>query len=62
MALLRDHDSGTPVALCLSAAAMITTVTVAVAVVRDTRGRDLARPAGDSMPHDRHPFAAAERA
>ncbi|MEU6059624.1 MFS transporter [Streptomyces sp. NPDC047097] len=41
--LLRDHGSGTPVALYLSAAAVVTTITVAV--IKETRGRDLARPA-----------------
>ncbi|MGW8768046.1 MFS transporter [Streptomyces sp. NPDC055815] len=39
--LLKDYDSSTPIALYLSAAAVVTTITVAV--TRETRGRDLAR-------------------
>ncbi|MGP3983607.1 MFS transporter [Streptomyces sp. KR80] len=41
--LLKDYDSATPVALYLCAAAVVTTVTVAV--LRETRGRDLTREA-----------------
>ncbi|MEU3221229.1 MFS transporter [Streptomyces sp. NPDC006971] len=39
--LLKDYDSGTPIALYLCAAAVITTITVAV--IKETRGRDLTR-------------------
>ncbi|ANW16880.1 MFS transporter [Streptomyces clavuligerus] len=41
--LLKDYDSAGPVALYLSAAAIVTTLTTVV--VRETRGRDLSRPA-----------------
>ncbi|MBA8955444.1 VIT1/CCC1 family predicted Fe2+/Mn2+ transporter, partial [Actinomadura namibiensis] len=37
--LLKDYDSATPVSLYLCVAAIVTTITVAVA--RETRGRDL---------------------
>ncbi|WP_282796466.1 MFS transporter [Streptomyces sp. CC224B] len=44
--LLKEYDSSVPVALYLCLAAVVTTVTVALA--RETRGRDLARPDGDA--------------
>ncbi|MQY07986.1 MFS transporter [Actinomadura macrotermitis] len=40
--LLKDYGSATPVALYVSLAAIVTTVTVAL--IRETRGRDLDRP------------------
>lgn len=43
--LLKEYDSSVPVALYLAAAAVVTTVTVALA--RETRGRDLRTSAGD---------------
>ncbi|MFJ8849340.1 MFS transporter [Streptomyces sp. NPDC102437] len=39
--LLKDYDSSTPISIYLCAAAVITTITVAV--TRETRGRDLTR-------------------
>ncbi|MER7049842.1 MFS transporter [Streptomyces jumonjinensis] len=46
--LLKDYGSSTPVAVYLCAAAVITTVTVAV--VKETRGRDLSRAAPGRTP------------
>ncbi|GHC75216.1 MFS transporter [Streptomyces flavofungini] len=43
--LLKEYDSSVPVALYLAAAAVVTTVTVALA--RETRGRDLRTSGGD---------------
>ncbi|MCX2180757.1 MHS family MFS transporter [Streptomyces sp. SKN60] len=43
--LLKDYASSTPIAVYLCAAAVVTTVTVAV--TRETRGRDLARSRDD---------------
>ncbi|MGI5170758.1 MFS transporter [Spirillospora sp. CA-253888] len=40
--LLKDFDSALPIALYVSLAAVVTTVTVAV--IKETRGRDLSRP------------------
>ncbi|WP_256103225.1 MFS transporter [Streptomyces sp. ODS05-4] len=60
--LLRDHGSGTPVALYLSAAAIVTTLTVAV--LKETRGRDLTRSAAvaPGPRRDSAPVAGAPRA
>ncbi|GAA1007978.1 MFS transporter [Streptomyces thermogriseus] len=49
--LLRSYDSSTPIALYLSFAAVVTTLTVVA--LRETRGRDLTRPAADSVPAPR---------
>ncbi|MFF8633160.1 MFS transporter [Streptomyces pilosus] len=46
--LLRQYGSSTPIALYLSAAALVTALTVLV--VKETRGRDLTRPAKASPP------------
>ncbi|MEU6484759.1 MFS transporter [Streptomyces sp. NPDC046887] len=57
--LLRDHGSGTPIALYLSAAAVVTTITVAV--IKETRGRDLARPTAPAATPLPRPASAAGR-
>lgn len=49
--LLRSYESSMPIALYLSAAALVTTFTVFV--LKETRGRDLTRPATDSAPAPR---------
>ncbi|MGI5166650.1 MFS transporter [Spirillospora sp. CA-253888] len=49
--LLKDHDSGTPVALYMCLAAVVTVVTVALA--RETRGRDLADVHADAAARPR---------
>ncbi|MFC9977886.1 MFS transporter, partial [Spirillospora sp. NPDC127200] len=47
--LLKDFDSALPIAVYVSLAAVVTTVTVAV--IKETRGRDLSRPlTGDRVP------------
>ncbi|MGK5559005.1 MFS transporter, partial [Actinomadura kijaniata] len=40
--LLKDYDSAVPISVYVCVAAVVTTVTVAV--VKETRGRDLTRP------------------
>ncbi|WEH39024.1 MHS family MFS transporter [Streptomyces sp. NBC_01218] len=58
--LLRNYDSGTPVALYLCAAAVVTTLTVLV--IKETRGRDLTRPASAGEPRAQDvPVAATDR-
>jgi MFS family permease len=49
--LLRSYESSTPIALYLCAAAVVTTITVAV--IKETRGRDLTVSATDSTPAPR---------
>ncbi|GAA2613100.1 MFS transporter [Actinomadura fulvescens] len=52
--LLKDYDSATPIALYVCLAAVVTTVTVAL--IKETRGRDLARPlTGDDAPLAKEP-------
>ncbi|MGS2586504.1 MFS transporter [Streptomyces hebeiensis] len=59
--LLKDFGSPTPIALYLCLAAVITTVTVAV--IKETRGRDLTRSTTAAPPHERDvPVAGPERA
>ncbi|WP_299541511.1 MFS transporter [uncultured Streptomyces sp.] len=58
--LLRNYDSGTPVALYLCAATVVTTLTVIV--IRETRGRDLARSAAAGEPRAQDVPLAADRA
>ncbi|MBC7272177.1 MAG: MHS family MFS transporter [Streptomyces sp.] len=60
--LLRDFDSSLPVSLYLSAAAVVTTITVAV--TRETRGRDLRRDlAGETTEQTAEPAVkVADRA
>ncbi|CAL9651825.1 Fosfomycin resistance protein AbaF (plasmid) [Streptomyces sp. enrichment culture] len=53
--LLKDHGSSTPISIYLCAAAVVTTVTVAV--TRETLGRDLSRNSRDEVPA----AAAADR-
>ncbi|WP_369141968.1 MFS transporter [Streptomyces sp. R44] len=57
--LLKDYGSSTPIALYLCAAAVVTTLTVAV--TRETRGRDLAR-GRDEKPTAAPAVPAGERA
>ncbi|MEU3094027.1 MFS transporter [Streptomyces sp. NPDC006967] len=49
--LLRNYGSSTPIALYLSAAALVTTLTVVV--VKETRGRDLTRSTTGTVPPSR---------
>ncbi|WP_030743296.1 MFS transporter [Streptomyces sp. NRRL F-5135] len=59
--LLKDFGSPTPIALYLCVAAVITTVTVAV--LKETRGRDLTRSTTAAPPHEREaPVAGTEGA
>ncbi|MGW2259681.1 MFS transporter [Streptomyces sp. NPDC001780] len=59
--LLKDFGSPTPIALYLCVAAVITTVTVAV--IKETRGRDLTRSTTAAPPREREaPVAGTERA
>ncbi|MER8000291.1 MFS transporter [Streptomyces sp. NPDC095613] len=59
--LLKDFGSPTPIALYLCVAAVITTVTVAV--IKETRGRDLTRSTTAAPPHEREaPVAGTGRA
>ncbi|MFJ9077491.1 MFS transporter [Streptomyces sp. NPDC102278] len=57
--LLKDYDSSLPVSVYLCAAAAVTTLTVALA--KETRGRDLATPAGGRAPEQPRPPARAGR-
>lgn len=64
--LLRDHDSSVPVSIYLSAAALVTVVTVWVA--KETRGRDLTKDglvgsvSASAVPSDPAPVTRAETA
>ncbi|MEI5097342.1 MFS transporter [Streptomyces sp. PmtG] len=57
--LLKEYDSSTPVALYVCLATVVTTVTVALA--RETRGRDLARPEGPAPERQAPPAPAPVR-
>ncbi|MFD8824994.1 MFS transporter [Streptomyces sp. NPDC059605] len=58
--LLREFGSSTPVSLYLCAAAVVTTVTVAV--TRETLGRDLTRSRDEERTAERPPVAAVDPA